>query len=346
MKIAIMGAGSLGTIIGAYISKSNQDIVLIDVNKEHVDELNRSGAKIIGYTEETVPVKAITTDEMSGTYDLVLLLTKQVYNEDVFKNIEPYVDENSVIISLQNGVPEEGVANFFGKERVIGGVVEWGATWVEPGVSELTTELESVKNNAFQIGELDGTIRERTKEIKEILDLVGETEISDNIVGTKWSKLLINVGFSGMGAAINGTYGDVIKNDITLISAIKAVNETLTVGEANGVEFYPHTLGTNVYDTFQLGANDENLSTAKEKTIKTIQPHDPLVPSMLQDLQKNKKSEINHINGVVVDKGNELDIETPFNDLIVQLVTEAEKEETVPDFDRSVELFRELVEKM
>ena len=184
MRMAVMGAGSLGTIIGAYLSQANEDVELIDVNKEHVQALNENGATIVGTVNETIPVKAITPEEMTGTYDLVLLLTKQVFNEEVLHNLEPYLREDSTLLSLQNGVPEEALSSKLGKNRVVGGSVEFGATWIKAGVSELTTAVDSFKQNAFQIGELDGNNTERIQQIQKLLNHVGHTEISDNLIGT------------------------------------------------------------------------------------------------------------------------------------------------------------------
>jgi 2-dehydropantoate 2-reductase len=143
MRIAVMGAGSLGTIVGAYLAHGGMDVELIDSYKDHVDRLNEEGAKVIGTTEFHARVKAITPAEKAGTYDLVLLLTKQLYNEAVLQELLPFLHEGSVVCSLQNGIPEEVVGSIIGKERVIAGSVEFGATFIEPGVSNLTTECVS-----------------------------------------------------------------------------------------------------------------------------------------------------------------------------------------------------------
>jgi len=109
MRMAIMGAGSLGTIIGALITKGGREIELIDINKEHVDALNNSGARITGFLDLCVPVKAIVPSEMTGTYDLVFLLTKQVYNKTTLAQLLPHLSEDSIVCTLQNGVPEDYV---------------------------------------------------------------------------------------------------------------------------------------------------------------------------------------------------------------------------------------------
>ncbi|MCF3943141.1 ketopantoate reductase family protein [Oceanobacillus alkalisoli] len=341
MKIAIMGAGSLGTIIGAYLSKRNELVELIDVNQAHVDVLNQSGATITGTINETIAVKAITPDKMEGHYDLVLLLTKQMYNTEVLENLEPHLDEDSIVLSLQNGVPEDSLATVLGRKRIVGGSVEFGATWVEPGVSELTTAAEAFQANAFQIGELDGTTTERIQQIKGILDGVGNTTISANLIGTKWAKLLVNVAMSGMSAVLGCAYGDVLKNEIAVMSAVMLADETIKVGTASGVEF-DELAGFNL-NIFNIATDKANLPQAIGFTKKAFAPQALLKASMLQDLEKKQKTEIDYINGFVSAKGKEVNISTPFNDLLVRLVKKAEEEKTLPDFEENLAYFEALL---
>lgn len=341
MKIAIMGAGSLGTIIGAYLSKEMKEVELIDVNKEHVNALNQSGATITGTVNDNIPVKAITPEEMEGSYDLVLLLTKQMYNQEVLSNLQPHLHDDSIILSLQNGVPEDSLASVLGKNRVIGGSVEFGATWVKPGVSELTTAVDAFKANAFQIGELDGTITERVQQMKDILDIVGNTAISPNLIGTKWAKLLVNVAMSGMSTALGCTYGDILENETAVTSAVMLADETIKVGTATGVEF-AELAGYNL-NIFNLNEAKTNLPQAIGFAKAAFGPQALLKPSMLQDLEKKQKSEIDYINGVVSSKGKEVNIPTPFNDLLVLLVKKAEEEKVVPNFNQNLPYFKKLL---
>ncbi|HBU82808.1 MULTISPECIES: ketopantoate reductase family protein [Paenibacillus] len=339
MRIAILGAGSLGTIAGAYIAAGGKDVELIDVYQAHVDALNQTGAQITGTTDFQAKVKAITPDDMSGTYDLVLLLTKQLYNESVLKDLLPYLDDQSVVLSLQNGIPEEKVASIVGLERVIAGSVEFGATFIEPGVSRLTTEFNRFKQYAFQIGELNGETTERIQKIKSILDLVGGTHISDNLVGTKWSKLLINNAFSGLSAALNVEYGVVLDHDISIVSAVRIADETIKVGHANGVKFA--TMSS--FDIESLEIQSDKDIPKRIDTLRVLMESSRLLKaSMLQDLEKQRKTEIDYINGVVPRSASGKQISTPYNDMVVRLVKQAEESQTVPDFETNIKFFEEL----
>lgn len=340
MRIAIVGAGSLGTIVGAYLADGGLDVELIDAYQEHVDALNQTGAKVTGTTEFQAKVKAITPDQKSGQYDLVLLLTKQLYNDSILQELLPFLKEDSMVCSLQNGIPEEKVASIVGEERVIAGSVEFGATFIKPGVSSLTTEHTQFKQYAFQIGELNGEITERIQRVKSVLDLVGGTHISDNLVGTKWSKLLINNAFSGLSAALNGEYGDIIDHEAGIVSAAHIADETIKVARANGVTL----VKMNGFDIASLELNSEEDIPERVKTLRYVmEPSRLLKASMLQDLEKNRKTEIDYINGVVSSKAEGTGIATPYNDLVVQLVKSAEETHTVPDFVTNIKAFEELL---
>lgn len=339
MRIAILGAGSLGTIAGAYIAAGGQNVELIDVYQAHVDALNQTGAQITGTADFQAKVTAITPEDMSGTYDLILLLTKQLYNESVLQDLLPFLNDQSVVLSLQNGIPEEKVASIVGRERVIAGSVEFGATFIEPGVSRLTTEFSRFKQYAFQIGELNGETTERIQQIKSILDLVGGTHISDNLVGTKWSKLLINNAFSGLSAALNVEYGVVLDHDISIVSAVRIANETIKVGHANGVKFAT----MSGFDIESLEIQSEEDIPERIKTLRVLMESSRLLKaSMLQDLEKQRKTEIDYINGVVPRSASGKQISTPYNDMVVRLVKQAEESQTVPNFEINIKFFEEL----
>ncbi len=340
MRIAVLGAGSLGTIVGAYLADGGMDVELIDAYQEHVDTLNEVGAKVVGTTEFHSKVKAVIPQNKSGKYDLVLLLTKQLYNDSVLAELLPFLNEDSVVCSLQNGIPEQKVSSIVGAERVIAGSVEFGATFIEPGVSELTTAYNQFKQYAFQIGELNGETTDRIRKIQSVLELVGGTHISDNLVGTKWSKLLINNAFSGLSAALNGTYGDILDHETGIASAVHIADETIKVGHANGVRFA--SMGGFDLESLELSSVSEVPERIRAFRT-TMEPSRLLRASMLQDLEKKRKTEIDYINGVVPQMAQGKGIATPFNDLVVAQVRAAEDSGTVPDFETNLQAFRDLL---
>ncbi|MGV8079252.1 MAG: ketopantoate reductase family protein [Syntrophales bacterium] len=327
MKTAILGAGSLGTIAGALITKNGGDVVLIDANKEHVEALNKNGATIAGKMDLTVPVKAITPDAMSGTYDLVLYLVKQTYNESALKALVPHLHKDSIVCTLQNGVPEEAVAAYVGREKVMGCAVGWGATWLRPGASELTSESDKM---TLDLGELDGTIKERTKAVAAVLEKICPTEITTNLMGIRWSKLLVNATMSGMSAALGCTFGEVLDNDKALACAVLIGNETIAVSRKLGVTLEK----MQGVDLNILAFQTQGELTALMGIYKLVfGPHRLLKASMLQDIEKGLKTEIGAINGIVSENGRETGVPTPINDTVVSIVRGIEDGKKQATFD-------------
>ena len=320
MRMAIMGAGSMGTILGAYISKAGHKIDLIDAYKDHVDALNKKGAHIVGTTDFTVPVKALTPAEMEGIYDLVFFMVKQTYNEEAFKQLKPHVNEKSIIVTLQNGLPEKAVVKEFGENRVMGCPVGWGATFKEPGVSELTSATDKL---TFDLGRVDGKITPEVGEVKKILEAMCPTVVLENLMGVRWTKVLVNSTFSGMSAAMSCTFGDVLDNEKALMCVKYIANECIKVAAAAKIQMEPlqgFALDKLVYFS-TIEQRDANTPVYQ----KMFGPHRLLRASMLQDLEKGRKCEIFAINGVVCEMGDEHGVDTPLNDQVVDVVSKVEQ---------------------
>ena len=314
-----MGAGSLGTVLGAYITKSGQQVDLVDANPAHVKALNEKGAQITGKVDFTVKVNAIMPEQMTGVYDTVLYLVKQTFNDIALAQLKNHLNDNSTVCTLQNGIPEYSVAQVLGEKIVVGGVVGWGASLLGPGVSELTTAEAGLE---FDIGEVDGKATERIIRVKELLQLMCPTNILDNLIGVRWNKIIANSAMSGMSALIGGTFGDVLDNPEALLRAKFIANECIQVCRGSGV----HMAVRHGYDHGNLlyfENKDEML--VKDWLFKKIwDPHRNLKASMLQDLEKGNKCEVDYINGVVVDIGKKFNIPTPVNQQVVAIIKDIE----------------------
>ena len=124
MKCAIYGAGSLGTILGAYLTENGFPVELVNRNVKHVEALRRNGAHVTGTVDFTTPVNAILPDQMEGPYDIIFLMTKQLHNPEVVTMLRPMLADDGVIVTLQNGIPEPGIAEIIGEDRTLGCTVE------------------------------------------------------------------------------------------------------------------------------------------------------------------------------------------------------------------------------
>ncbi|NCB63516.1 MAG: 2-dehydropantoate 2-reductase [Clostridia bacterium] len=339
MKIAILGCGAMGTVLGAYMTKNGCDVEMVDSYEAHVKALNEKGAHIVGTVDLTVPVKAVLPEQMAGIYDIVFLFTKQTANATVLPALLPHLGPDSTVCTLQNGVPEPYVAGYVGETRTVGGTVLWGATFVEPGVSELTQDL-SRNDHLFEIGEMDGSVGDRIKKVAATLNYMGPTAVSSRLMASRWGKLINNACMSGMSAACGATFGGVLDNDIACACLSYLGREVMECCEAAGYhlptllhEQSPETLALKDQAMFEA---DQEMFLTMYSDMRTAKA------SMLQDLERNKPTEVKMINGYVCETGDKYGIDTPFNDKVVEIVTKIElgelplSMENAALFDRSL----------
>lgn len=315
MRAAIYGAGSLGTILGAFITRAGGQIELINRNRAHVAALREKGAKIIGTLDFTQSVTAYTPDKMSGTYDIIFLMTKQQQNEQVVSFLKGYLAEDGVIVTLQNGLPELQIADIVGPERILGCTVTWGATMVSPGVCELTSSPDAL---TFSLGHVGQISNRHFDEVKAFLEMMGRVDVEDNFIGMRWSKLLINASFSGMSTVLGCTFGEAAgpKDSRRIIQLL--IKECIDVCAKFGIRIEP----VQGKDIVKLLDWHNPLKRAFSMFIIpiAIRKHAGLKASMLQDIEHGKKTEVDAINGIVCTCGRKAGVLTPMNDKVVEII--------------------------
>ena len=328
MRTAIYGAGSLGTILGAFINKAGMPVELINRNKAHVEALKTKGAQVVGTMQFTQTVTAYTPEEMSGKYDIIFLMTKQQNNKEVVTMLKEYLEEDGVLVTFQNGLPEMQIAEILGEERVLGCTVAWGATLLGPGVCELTSAPDAL---SFSLGSLSGRRSGHFAKVKEMLEMMGTVEIEENFIGTRWSKLLINAAFSGMSAVLGCTFGKAAgpKESRRIVQAL--IKECIDVCATGGITIEP----VQGKDIVKLLDYSNGLKKAISFFIIpiAISKHSKLKASMLQDLEKGKLTEVDSINGAVSEYGRKVGCPTPMNDCVVEIIHNIEQGKMKPGFD-------------
>ena len=331
MRIAIYGAGSLGTILGAFISKAGINIELINHNKAHVEVLQTIGAQITGTVKFTQKVTAYTPNEMSGLYDIIFLMTKQQHNKDVVQLLKKYLISDGVLVTFQNGLPEMLIAEILGNEHVLGCTVAWGATLQAPGICELTSAPDSL---SFSLGAISGNRSKHFNKVKELLELMGKVEVEENFIGTRWSKLLINAAFSGMSAVLGCTFGEAArpKESRKIIQAL--IKECIDVCKMGDIHIEP----VQGKDIVKLLDYNNTIKRAFSFFIIpiAIRKHAKLKASMLQDLEKGKLTEVDAINGIVSQYGRKVGCPTPMNDRVVDVIHKIEQGELKPCFENLI----------
>lgn len=324
MRIALLGAGAMGTIIGAYLTKAGYDVELVDNYKAHVDALNEKGAHIVGFVDEIIPVKAVYDDGLTGKYDLVISLTKQTTMKEALEKAVPFMHDETIIMTLQNGIPEDIAAEIVGMDRVVGGGMEFSGTFVEPGVSKLASGKETL---GISFGRPDGKITEKTLEIQKMfLNALGYCQLTENLRGVRYTKLTDNSCFSGLATALGCLVGDILDNRKAMECIAYTGMEAAKVIQA---------LGVKPVELFGLCPVPERVCfETKEELDKVIAywtevytPFRQQKASMLQDLSKGRICEINQINGKFVQDGKKVSVPTPFNEKIVELVTKIQNGE-------------------
>jgi 2-dehydropantoate 2-reductase len=300
VKICFIGAGALGSTIGGTLAKGGADVWLIDPFQAHVDAINTHGLRMLEAGVETrVKVTACTSTTRVGTVaDLVIVLVKSYHTRDAIRAAAPIIGPDTVVMSLQNGLGHEDIlAEEVGRDRVIAGKTYVGGVLLAPGhVRAGVVGKETI------IGELDGTISSRAQRIAASLNAAGIlTRLSENIIGTMWDKLFINVAGGGLTAITGLTYGGLYALPVLEDCALAAIAEAIAVAQAAGVAI-------SITDPRVAWTMASAGLPAEFKT------------SMLQSLQSGNPTEVDYIHGSVVRWGAKVGVPTPINSTIVACV--------------------------
>ncbi len=338
MRLAIYGAGAMGTILGAYIAKSGKNIDLISRNESHIEGLKSHGAHIIGKIDLTQKVNALLPRDMTGKYDIIFLMTKQMENMAVVKELTKYLASDGVICTMQNGLPEFSVSEVIGENRTMGCAMAWGATMIGKGVVELTSEATR-DTLSFSLGTLGSTEDKHFLEVVKLLEIMGDVKVENNFIGARWAKLLVNSAFSGLSAVLGATFGEIAANKKSRLFVQKIAKECIEVTRKANIKIEP-IQGKDIVKLLDYNG------PIKQKISFMIIPlaikkHRLLKSSMLQDLEKGRQCEIEAINGVVCAFGDKVGFDTPVNDRIVKIVHEIENGKLKPDW-QNLELFSDL----
>lgn len=325
IKIAIYGAGAMGTTLGALLTLGGlKNVHLITRNEKHVQGLNGQGANIVCEAEKTtltIPVTALLPSQMQGQYDVVFLMTKQRSNAEILQFLLPYLKEDGIVCTTQNGLPEKSVADVVGTERTYTGVASFGATFIGEGKVALTSKFDGMR---MQVAGYQNN-GAKTELLKEVLSYVGRAtgntdfaDVTNNATGARWSKLAINSAFSGLSVVTGCTFGEIAKRKKSKKIALGVLRECFTVANALGIKLE----AMQGHDMQKLLGGNGFFKTCFARFALPIamRRHKKLVSGMLKDVQNGRKCEIDYINGAVIKAGEEAGIETPLCRQIVEIV--------------------------
>ena len=304
LKICMLGAGALGCAIGGVLTEAGNEVWLIDRKAASVDTLNRRGLLLReDGVDRTVAVRAASNAQAAGQVDLVIVLVKSFHTADAMRGALCLLGPDTLVLSLQNGLGHEDIlAGIVGRERVLAGKTYAGGTQIGIGHVMIGT-----KGKDTHIGELDGRITERVRLVAATFNAAGlATTVSDNIMGTIWDKLLVNVATGALCGITGLPYGELYQLAEIEACGVAAVAEAMAVAQASGIE---------------LSTTD-----ARQPWVKAAAglPFD-FKTSMLQSLEKGSITEIDYINGAIVRQGLKCGVATPFNQTLVACIKGVER---------------------
>jgi len=297
MKIIIVGPGAIGCLFAAYLSKSKEEIWLLDNNSQRAAKLNECGISLEGSSGcwQGKPKVTANAKDIGGA-DLILICVKSFHTKVAIQQISPVLTGETKILTLQNGIGNvEIISELAGEERVIAGVTSEGATLIDIGKIRHAGRGETV------IGTIDGKTPVAMRSIREIFNQVGlECKMSRDIKSLLWSKLIINVGINALSAVTRLPNGKLIEYEGTKRILRDAVTEAARIAKRKRIKL--------IFD--DPLAKVEAVCEGTQNNLS----------SMLQDVLRKKRTEIDFINGVIVRLGQELGIDVPTNRFLLDLV--------------------------
>ncbi len=341
-RIAIVGAGAVGGYVGGYLSRAGEDVTLIDPWPEHVEHMRAHGLALEGLSDEEcfkTPVEAMhITDVQSltrtGPVDIAFVCTKSYDTEWATMLIRDYLAPTGYVVSLQNCINENRIAAIVGWGRTLGCIASQIAVeLVEPGRVRRGVPRGGNRHTVFRVGEVHGGISARAEEIAALVSLIDSSKTTSNLWGERWSKLVANAMRNGLSASTGMSSNACDREPITRWLCIRTAAEAVRVGLAQGYQLeriYEATPEQWLAGASEAGAREEleaKMQASAQKRAETMRP------SMGQDIFKGRRTEIEFINGLVVEKGAELGIPTPVNAAMVEAVKRVERGEVTPSLD-------------
>ena len=303
--ILIWGAGAIGGTLGAYWARAGLPVLMVDIVADHVEACRTTGLKISGPVEElTQVVPSMTPQELHGQFDVIVLAVKAQATEAALVQLAPHLSADGYVLSAQNGLNEIAIAKAIGVERTMGCFVNFGADWLGPG------EILFGNRAAVVVGEIDGTIRDRTRLMHERLRLFEPNAVlTDNIWGYLWGKLAYGAMLFATALTADSMTAN-FEDSRRFVVFDRLAREVMAVAAARGVT----PVGFNGFDPacFAPGAPVDgaraSIAALAEFNRHTAKTHS----GIYRDLAvRKRRTEVDPQIGVIADLGAEAGVETP-----------------------------------
>ena len=318
-RIVVVGPGAIGGATAALLAREGRDITLVCKRPELADRVSGEGLRIRGARgEATVRMPAVARiEDLRGSFDFALIAVKAPQLPDAARRLQPFLRDDSLVVSMQNGICVDALAEEVGAQRAVGCVVGWGSTLIEPGDIDITSTGELV------IGMPTGHDNMRLELLRLILDDAFPTRTSTDIVSELYSKLVVNSCITSLGALCGLSLGEMLARPEVRKLFIAIMREAIAVADSLGLHV-PAYGGRLDYYRFLRGEG----AAAELRRWAFLRifgfKYRRLRSSSLQSLQRGRKTEIDYFNGYIQRRGAEKGVPTPINARVVALVREIE----------------------
>jgi 2-dehydropantoate 2-reductase len=320
MKVTVYGAGAIGGTTGAALARAGHDVLLVDSHAPHVEAINARGLTIERDGQSTTTrVPAVLPSALGHDLPLVLLAVKSHHTATVLPDVVSRLAASGTIVSLQNGLSEELIAEAVGASRTVGCLVNWAADWLEPG------RILHGGHGAFMLGELDGRITPRVRELAGLLSAFVETPVTDNIWGYKWAKLIYGALLFGTAIVDAHVYEVVEAPEAIQRVLVGIVGEGLAAADKGGIRVEPF----DEFDPAWYRAALRGDGTARERAMTAIaahyRAHTKTKTGIWRDLAvRRRKTEVDGQLGVLARKGDALGVPMPLTRALAAIIEDLE----------------------
>jgi 2-dehydropantoate 2-reductase len=295
VKIAIIGAGAMGCLYGAYLSAKNE-VIMIDSFEPQVEAINANGLTMLeNGVERNYPLKAVPGGTDIGTVDLVIVFVKSIYTLEAVENNQSLIGEYTIVMTLQNGAGNDrDIMNFVKKENIIIGTSKHNCVGTGLG------KIHHTGNGMTTIGAMGPDSNVDNLVIATLKEAGLEAEISDNIQRIIWGKLFVNISINTLTALLETKIGYMIQNKYAWDFAKRIVYEAINVAEEDGTYFDRREVMETVRHVCETAGEGYS--------------------SMYQDRKRKVRTEIDKMNGAIAEQAKLYGVATPYNSLVVDLI--------------------------
>lgn len=313
-RVLVVGCGGIGGIIAAHLIERGHDISVLTTNPAIARALRERGLEVRGQRPLRVPAPRVleAVDDAPAPFDVVLLATQPPDVEQAARRAAPLVADRGAWVVLQNGLCEERLAALFGPDRIIGAVVGWGASMIEPGVYDRTS------SGGFCLGRLDGRLDDRTERVARLLEAVGPVARTRNLRGVRWSKLAVNCAISTLGTVSGQSLGELLGQRIARRLALETISEVVEVAGREGVRLErlaktPNVGWLKLAEPERRARFSPRLVAKHAVLIGVGSRYRRLRSSMLAAIERGRRPAVDFLNGEVVERADRHGLGVPVN---------------------------------